>query len=103
VEIAKCVRFQGGTGWERPTSDGSRDSSAGRTGRRWTTPGGTLAIPINTAKEKKHASFCAIQNWATLRALLLRILCAKWAKSLQNVSERNDHFHPQNSNLILYC
>jgi hypothetical protein len=87
IEISKCLRFQGITGWERPTSDTSRDNSSGRTGRRWTRPSGTVANPIITAEERKLASICTMQNWGTIRALIYGILCAKWAKNLHNVSD----------------
>jgi hypothetical protein len=90
MKITKCVRFQGGSGWERPTSDSSRDNSTGRTGRRWTRPSGTVTNLMITAEEKKLASFCAMQNCGTTSALIQIILCAKWEKSLQNVSERKD-------------
>jgi hypothetical protein len=89
VHCTKCVQFQGITGWERPMSDSSRDNSTGQTGRRWTGPSGTVANQMITAKEKKLASFCTMRNFSTIRALIHGILCAKWAKSLKNVSERN--------------
>jgi hypothetical protein len=49
-KLQKAFDFKGlSTGWERPTSDSSRDNSSGRTGRRWTTPCGEVANPIHTA------------------------------------------------------
>lgn len=60
-------------GWTRRTSTGRRDSTRGRTGRRWTLRRGTRDSRKCLAQEKRLACFCtrATPNYGTGAAAAL--------------------------------